>query len=86
MGMAGDGTRTGAGGGRGAESFCYWQYGAGGRLAACIQRQLVSAMQAIDNGYLDRGIKERKTAKAFQQIRVRYGFLWFFIVNFNRWK
>ncbi|SDZ98448.1 N-acetylmuramoyl-L-alanine amidase family protein [Selenomonas ruminantium] len=49
-----------AGGGRGAESFCYWKYGAGGRLAACIQRQLVSAMQAIDNGYLDRDVKERK--------------------------
>ena len=49
-----------AGGGRGAETFCYWQYGAGGRLAACIQKQLVSAMQAIDNGYQDRGVKERK--------------------------
>ena len=49
-----------AGGGRGAETFCYWQYGAGGRLAACIQNQLVSAMQAIDNGYQDRGVKERK--------------------------
>lgn len=50
-----------AGGGRGAETFCYWQYGAGGRLAACIQKQLVSAMQAIDNGYQDRGVKERKS-------------------------
>ena len=50
-----------AGGGRGAETFCYWQYGAGGRLAACIQNQLVSAMQAIDNGYQDRGVKERKS-------------------------
>ena len=49
-----------AGGGRGAETFCYWQYGAGGRLAACIQNQLVSAMQAIDNSYQDRGVKERK--------------------------
>ncbi|SEA15419.1 N-acetylmuramoyl-L-alanine amidase family protein [Selenomonas ruminantium] len=49
-----------AGGGRGAETLCYWQYGAGGRMAACIQKQLVSAMQAIDKGYQDRGVKERK--------------------------
>ena len=47
-------------GGRGAETFCYWQYGAGGRLASCIQSQLVTAMQAIDPGYQDRGVKERK--------------------------
>ena len=31
-----------------------------GRLSVCIQKQLVSAMQAIDNGYQDRGVKERK--------------------------
>ena len=48
-----------AGGGRGAETFCYWRYGAGGRLAASIQNQLVMAMQPLDKGYLDRGIKER---------------------------
>ena len=27
--------------------------------AACIQNQLVMAMQPLDKGYLDRGIKER---------------------------
>ena len=48
-----------AGGGRGAETFCYWWYGAGGRLAALLQNQLVMAMQPLDKGYLDRGIKER---------------------------
>ena len=50
-----------AGGGRGAETFCYWKFGAGGRLASCIQSQLVTAMQAIDSGYQDRGVKERKS-------------------------
>ena len=50
-----------AGGGRGAETFCYWQCGAGGRLAASIQNQLVMAMQPLDKGYLDRGVKERKS-------------------------
>ena len=50
-----------AGGGRGAETFCYWKFGAGGRLASCIQSQLVTAMQAIDPGYQDRGVKERKS-------------------------
>lgn len=48
-----------AGGGRGAETFCYDQHGAGGRLAGCIQNKLVMAMQAFDSGYLDRGVKER---------------------------
>ena len=48
-----------AGGGRGAETFCYYQYGAGGWLAGCIQKQLVSSMQALDSGYHDRGVKER---------------------------
>ena len=49
-----------AGGGRGAESFCYWKYGAGGRLASCIQRQLIDTLQPLDKGYADRGVKERK--------------------------
>ena len=49
-----------AGGGRGAETFCYWQYGAGGRLAACIQKQLIDTLQPFDKGYADRGVKERK--------------------------
>ena len=30
------------------------------RLAASIQNQLVMAMQPLDKGYLDRGVKERK--------------------------
>ena len=50
-----------AGGGRGAETFCYWKFGAGGRLASCIQNQLVNSMQEIDPGYQDRGVKERKS-------------------------
>ncbi|MCR5757755.1 MAG: N-acetylmuramoyl-L-alanine amidase [Selenomonas sp.] len=49
-----------AGGGRGAETYCFWQYGAGGRLARCIQRQLISSLQVFDGGYLDRGVKEGK--------------------------
>ena len=43
-----------------ADAFVSIHVNAGGRLAACIQNQLVSAMQAIDNGYQDRGVKERK--------------------------
>lgn len=50
-----------AGGGRGAETFCYWQHGEGGRLAACIQKQLIDTIQPLDSGYLDRGVKERKS-------------------------
>lgn len=46
-----------AGGGRGAETFCYYPHGAGGRLAGCIQNKLVMGMQALDSGYLDRGVK-----------------------------
>ena len=46
-----------AGGGRGAETFCYDTHGAGGRLAACIQRQLVDSLQTLDGGYADRGVK-----------------------------
>ena len=49
-----------AGGGRGAETFCYWQYGAGRRLAACIQKQLVDSIRPFDKGYADRGVKENK--------------------------
>ena len=50
-----------AGGGRGAETFCYWKFGAGGRLAACIQRQLIDTIQPFDQGYANRGVKERKS-------------------------
>ena len=49
-----------AGVGRGAETLCYWQYGAGGRLAACIQKQLVDSIRPFDKGYADRGVKENK--------------------------
>jgi len=50
-----------AGGGRGAETFCYWRYGAAGRLAGCIQAQLVQSLQPFDKGYADRGVKENKS-------------------------
>ena len=46
-----------AGGGRGAETYCYEQRGAGGRLAACLQNQLVKSLAAFDAGYKDRGVK-----------------------------
>jgi len=46
-----------AGGGRGAETYCYSTEGAGGRLAACIQNQLVRSLAPIDPGYRDRGVK-----------------------------
>ena len=46
-----------AGGGRGAETYCYEQRGAGGRLAACIQNQLVKSLAPFDAGFKDRGIK-----------------------------
>ena len=46
-----------AGGGRGAETYCYDTNGAGGKLATCIQNQLVKALSPFDAGYQDRGIK-----------------------------
>ena len=46
-----------AGGGRGAETFCYDTAGAGGRLARAIQNQLVKSLSPFDAGYKDRGIK-----------------------------
>ena len=46
-----------AGGGRGAETYCYDTAGAGGRLAACIQNQLVKTLSPFDAGYKDRGVK-----------------------------
>ena len=65
-----------AGGGRGAETFCYWRYGAGGRLAACIQNQLVMAMQPLDKGYLDRGIKERPSLCVLRETMMPHLHLW----------
>ena len=50
-----------AGGGRGAETYCYWKCGEGGRLATCIQKQLIDTLQPLDKGYLDRGVKENKS-------------------------
>jgi N-acetylmuramoyl-L-alanine amidase len=46
-----------AGGGRGAETYCYDLQGAGGRLAACLQNQLVKSLAPFDAGYKDRGVK-----------------------------
>ena len=46
-----------AGGGRGAETYCYEQHGAGGRLAVCLQNQLVKSLAPFDAGYKDRGVK-----------------------------
>ncbi len=46
--------------GAGAETFCYWQHGECGRLAACIPKQLIDTIQPFDKGYADRGVKERK--------------------------
>lgn len=69
-----------AGGGRGAETFCYWRCGAGGRLAACIQKQLIDTIQPLDSGYLDRGVKERKSLCVLHQtympaVLVELGFI-----------
>ena len=50
-----------AGGGRGAETYCYNLGGKGERLAHCIQDQLVAAIQPIDPGYCDRGVYEYPT-------------------------
>ena len=50
-----------AGGGRGAETYCYALGGRGERLARCIQNQLVAAIQPIDQGYRDRGVYEYPT-------------------------
>ncbi len=50
-----------AGGGRGAETYCYNRGGRGERLAHCIQNQLVAAIQPIDQGYRDRGVYEHST-------------------------
>ena len=46
-----------AGGGRGAETYCYDFGGSGETLAHCIQRQLVESLAPIDGGYADRGVK-----------------------------
>ena len=50
-----------AGGGRGAETYCYNLGGKGERLAHCIQKQLVATLQPIDPGYRDRGVMEHPT-------------------------
>ena len=46
-----------AGGGRGAETYCYAFGGSGETLAHCIQRQLVESLAPLDGGYADRGVK-----------------------------
>lgn len=46
-----------AGGGRGPEAYCYDLHGAGGRLAHCIQNQLLKTLTPFDKDYKDRGIK-----------------------------
>ena len=46
-----------AGGGRGAETYCYDLQGAGGRLARAIQNQLVKTLSPFDPDYKDRGEK-----------------------------
>ena len=46
-----------AGGGRGAETYCYDLQGAGGKLARAIQNQLVKTLSPFDPGYKDRGVK-----------------------------
>ena len=50
-----------AGGGRGPETYCYWQASEAGRLAVFLQRQLIMSLSHIDHGYCDRGIKENKS-------------------------
>lgn len=45
---------------RGAETLCYWRASEAGRLAARIQKQLVDTLQAIDQAFPDRGVKERQ--------------------------
>ena len=45
------------GGGRGPETYCYSKEGAGGRLAGCIQNQLLWGLCPYDRGYIDRGVK-----------------------------
>ena len=46
-----------AGGGRGPETYCYSKEVAGGRLAACIQNQLLWGLCPYDRGYINRGVK-----------------------------
>lgn len=50
-----------AGGGRGAETYCYNLGGRGQQLARCIQNQLITTLQPIDPGYRDRGVMEHPT-------------------------
>ena len=53
-----------AGGGRGAETFCYWRYGAGGRLAASIQNPLVYGKSLLWTfGKWHKGKERRRNAK-----------------------
>jgi len=44
---------------RGTETLCYSIDSDGARLASCIQKQLVTTLQQIDNDVTDRGIKAR---------------------------
>ncbi len=43
---------------RGAETLCYTLGGKGGKLAECIQNQVVDAIQSIDSQFPNRGVKK----------------------------